>query len=167
MFASVGAVGPHVDDGRPGPDHVPGDQLRLTRRGDQDLGAPADLTEVTRAAVADRHRGVGAEQEREHRPADQVGPSNDHRLLAGRIHSGGSQQLHDSSRCAGHEPGLPARQAAGADRRQAVDVLLGVERVDDRVGVDLIRHRQLNQDPVHLIGSVELLHQVEQLLLGD
>src|SRR4051794_13600197 len=49
----IRSVRADVDDRGAGTDHVPGDELRLTGRSDQDLRSPADLTEIASAAVAD------------------------------------------------------------------------------------------------------------------
>ena len=50
---------------------------------------------------------------------------------------------------------------------QPVDVLGGVERVHDRVGVQVVRQRQLAEDAVDLVVRVQLGDQGQQVLLGD
>ena len=98
---------------------------------------------------------------------DQVGAADDHRLLAGRIDARRGEQLHDPLRRARHEARFATGEAAGADRREPVHVLVRVEGVDDRGGVDLIGKRQLDEDAVDLVRGVELPNEVEQLVLGD
>ena len=77
-----------------------------------------------------------------------------------------SQQLHHARRRA-RAPARARRGRAGR-RWSAVSPstsLAGIERRDDRVGVELLGQRQLDEDPVDLVVLVELADQREQLLL--
>jgi hypothetical protein len=49
---------------------------------------------------------------------------------------------------------------------EAVDILVGIDRVDDRLRVDLLGDRQLAEDTVDLRILVELLDQRQQLGLA-
>ena len=57
-------------------------------------------------------------------------------------------------------------EEAGVDRGQAVDVLAGIDRRDDAVGVDLVGKRELDEDAVDRIVEAEAGDQVEQLVLA-
>ena len=50
---------------------------------------------------------------------------------------------------------------------ESVDVLGGVERVDDSARIDLTRQRQLHQHAVNLGIGIELADETEQLGLGN
>ena len=66
----------------------------------------------------------------------------------------------------GTRPSAPGRQPSDIDDVEAVDVLVGIDRGQDRGLVDLLRQRQLHQDAVDAVVAVELLDQVEQLGLA-
>ena len=50
---------------------------------------------------------------------------------------------------------------------EAVDILVGVDRRDDPLLVDMVGQRQLDEDAVDRIVGVELVDQIDQLLLAD
>ena len=63
------------------------------------------------------------------------------------------EQLKHPGRRAGDQVRHPVGEQAGVDGREAVDVLAGIDRGDDGIGIDLIGNRQLDQDPVDLGSS--------------
>ena len=75
----------------------------------------------------DRHRRVGAEQQLRHRLAEEVRAPDDDRLGAFELRARRVEQRHDALRRARPQPLDAEREPAGADRRQAVDVLVGVD----------------------------------------
>ena len=113
--------------------------------------------QVGGAAVADRDGRVGAQQQADERPADQVRAADDHRLLARGVHAGAGRAAPSRPRgVQGTRPGSPRASRPALDRGQPVDVLGRVERVDDRVGVEVVGQRQLDEDAVHLVVGVQL-----------
>ncbi len=62
-------------------------------------------------------------------------------------------------------PGCAAGQQAGTDRAEAVDVLGRIDRRDHRIGIDMVRKRELDQDPVDPVVGSELGDQGQQLVL--
>ena len=71
---------------------------------------------------------------------------------------------HDAAeRRAGRERRQAGREPADVHRMKAVDVLGGIDRVQDLLAVDLPRQRKLHQDAVHGRIGVELSDQRQQI----
>ena len=119
--------------------------------------------QVAGARVDDGHGAAFAEQELRHRLADDVRAADDHGVQAGEVAELGLQQLQAAERRARDEAGEADGEPAGVDRVEAVDVLVGIDGEDDRVGVDMRRQRQLDEDPVDRGVGVEAVDQGEQL----
>ena len=122
------AVDADVDDRRAGLEPVALDHFGAADGGDDDVGAADDVGQVAGAAVGDGDGAAFAEQQQRHRLADDVGAADDDRVHAGKIAQLGLEQHQAAERRAGHEAVEPGRQAAGIDRVEAVDVLVGVDR---------------------------------------
>ena len=135
-----------VDHRRAGLDPVALDQPRLPDGGDEHVGAAADGGEVAGARVADGDGGVGVQQQRGDRAADEVGAADDDRLGALEPDVVAAQQLHHPGRRAGAQPGPALDEQAGGDRRQPVDVLARRDLRGQARAVDLRRGRELEQD---------------------
>ena len=107
--------------------------------------------------MAHGHGGVGGEQQRGHRLAEQVGAPDDDGLGTLERDPGVRQQLHHTQRSAGPQPGAPEREQAGVDRGEPVDVLLGVDDRGERTVIELTWKRQLQEDAAHLVVAVQAL----------
>ena len=125
----------------------------------------ADVREVLRAAVADGDRAVAVQQQHGHRLADDVRTADHHALLALGVDAVFVDQLHHARGRAGDEVKVAHHDFADIDRMERVHVLFGVDRVDDRLLGDVVRHRQLAQDARDLRAPVQLVDQAEQLVL--
>ena len=70
-------------------------------------------------------------------------------------------QAQNSRRGAGNKPRFAffPRQHAGVDRMKPVDVFLRIEKRQDPVFVDLVRERELNEDPMNLRVGVQVIDQ--------
>ena len=80
------------------------------------------------------------------------------------------EDLHDACRRAGREHcvhGRAAEQAAGVDGVKAVDVLLRNNGLEKTARVHMLWQRELNEDAVDVVASVERVDQREQFLGGD
>ena len=86
-------------------------------------------------------------------------------LGAPRLDSRVGEQLHDALRRAGDEARAPLGEPSGAAGGQPVHVLVGIDRRDHRVLVDLLGQRDLDEDPVDLVVGVQLADQAEELVL--
>ena len=139
---------------------------RNADRGDQDVGAGAGRRQVPGPRVADRDGRVGGQQQPGDRHPDQLRAADDDRLRPLQLDPLVAQQLHHPGRRAGHQPRRAVREQAGVERRQPVDVLGRVDRADDRVGVDLVGDRQLDEDPVDLVVGAQPRDQLQQLGLA-
>jgi hypothetical protein len=110
--------------------------------GDQDIGVAADARKILGARMRRGDGGVGGEQQRRHRLAEQVGAADHDGVEAGEIRAVGlADEQHGAGRRAGNQPALEiaGHQLAGIDDMQAVDILLGPDRLDHRVGLEMIR----------------------------
>ena len=114
-----------------------------------------------------RHRGVLVQQQfRNGQPHDITAPDH-HGTLAGDLHARGLQHLDDPLRRAGQRAGLLLPQRRHIERMETVHVLRLVDGGDHLLLVDMLRQRQLHQNPVHLRIGVQSGDDSEQLLLGD
>src|SRR4029077_8955472 len=77
LAAVLVAVHPDVDHGRPGPNHVRGDEVCASDGSDEDLGVERVPLQILRARVADRDGCVALKEEMCHRLADNGGTSDD------------------------------------------------------------------------------------------
>ena len=58
------------------------------------------------------------------------------------------------------------RQPPDIDNMETVNLLVGVDGVDHGIGIDLFRQRQLHQNTVDTVITVELLDKRDQLFLA-
>ena len=127
---AVDAVDADVDHRGTGPDPVAADHLRPADRRDQDVGAAAFLRQVAGARVRERDRAVGAEQQRCHRLADDVGAADHDDPSPGEVlgPSVSAARIRQPQRRARHqerriERAARREQPADVERMEAVDVL--------------------------------------------
>ncbi len=66
----------------------------------------------------------------------------------------------------GHERALADPQAADVGRVEAVDVPIGIDRVQNLLGIHVLRQRQLHQDAGDVLVRVEALHEGADVVLG-
>jgi hypothetical protein len=155
-----------VDHRRPGFDPIAPHHLRPADGRDEDVGAAADLGQVLRARMGDRDRAVFPQQKLRHRFAKQVRAPDDDRLFAReRVEPVPAAASDTPAACnlPGHLPRWPEARIRHA---QPVDILC---RIDPRNGPSLIQmigHRKLAQDAVHLRVRVQLVDKGEQVLFG-
>ena len=88
------------------------------------------------------------QQQLRERLAHHVGAADHDRLqaLQGGVHALGETDA--AERRAGHEARQAGREPADIHRIEAVDILVGIERREHFLRVDLRRQRQLHQDAV-------------------
>jgi len=136
--------------------------LRTADGRDQDIGVAADTGKVPGAGVRGGDGGVGGEQQRRHRLAEQVGAADHHGVEAGEIGAMGlADKQHGASGRAGNQAAveISGHQLAGVDHMQPIDVLLGPDRLDHRIGIEMRGQRQLHQDAVDVGILVQRGHQ--------
>lgn len=91
--------------------------------------------------------------------------ADDHGVLALRGNAGTLQQLDDSVGRAGPDQRIALCEPSDVVGMEAVDVLCRIDRLDDRVRIDVIRQRQLDQDAIGRV-AVEVGDDREQFGLG-
>ena len=129
-------------------DPGPADQLGTSDGGDDEVGTRDLAGEVPRAQVADRHGGVPTEQQHRHGSAENGAVTDDNRASAGEENVVGVEQPQDPAGSARVEAGLAHRAGREAVERHAVDVLRGVDGLEDRPLVNLRGGRVLDENPV-------------------
>jgi len=102
-----------------------------------------------------RHRAIGSEEESSHRLADNVGAAEHDRLGAGQVFMHRMKEQKAALRGARNETCEATPQASDIDRVEAVHVLGGIDRRDDRLRIDLPRQRKLDQYPVDAVVTVQ------------
>jgi len=117
--------------------------------------------------MRNRHRGVFVEQQLQQGTADQIGAADDDGVHAfqRRMHALGQDDA--AERRAGRERGKSAGETPGVVRMQSIDVLGGIDGVDDRLSMQRFRQRQLHQNAMHGGIAIELSDQGQQIILRD
>ncbi len=151
-----------VDHRRARRDPVAAHQCRLPNGGDEDVGTPALVGEIAGAAVRDRHRGVGREQERGERAPDDRRASEHRRPRAAKRDPARLQQAHDAAWRARDEGRLAAGEMPDIERVKAIDVLRGIDRLDDGLRVDRGGQWELHEDRVGRLVRVQPGDRVEK-----
>ena len=123
--------------------------------------------QVAGLRVADRHGRVLVEQQHRDGLAHDVAAAHDHCVLAGDGNAAALENLDDSGGRAGRERRPAGQQTACIHGMKAVDVLGGIDGVEQGLGIDLRGQRQLDQNAVDLVAPVELGDELEHLLGGD
>jgi hypothetical protein len=99
-------------------------------------------------AMADGRGRAGEQQLERHRPADDVGGADHHRVPAAHRDVVARQQAHHARGRAGAQQGDALGEPADVVGMEAVDVLGRVDGLDDPACVELRGERQLDQDAV-------------------
>ena len=87
--------------------------------------------------MGDGDGGVGGEQERRHRFADDVGAANDYGAFASKVADAVFQDKRAAERGAGDGDGVARPQAAHVHRVEAVHVLVRRDGVQYGVGIEV------------------------------
>ena len=117
------------------------------------------LAEVLRARVGNGHGGVLLEEHQRDRLSDQRATAEDERALSLRVTADVLEHSHAAARRARAKPFSAYYQEPGVERVQAVDILGGVDRIDDGLVVQMVRQGQLDEDAVDVVVAVELEDQ--------
>mmetsp|Transcript_9467 Transcript_9467/g.19601 ORF Transcript_9467/g.19601 Transcript_9467/m.19601 type:complete len:394 (-) Transcript_9467:24-1205(-) len=170
LLAGVGdRVGAHIDDDRPLLNPVLLHYLGLAAARDDDVGALHLRLRVDGTGVHDGDSGVALQEQHGGGHAHDVGAPQHHRVLPLHRHPAAVQQLDAPLGRAGHEERLAALHAKGADveRVEAIDILLDADGAEDGGLVNVLGEGKLDEDAVHSRVRVEILHNLQELLLGD
>ncbi len=76
------------------------------------------------------------------------------------------EHFHYARGCAGQEIVLAEHDFADVHRMKSIDVLFGINRLYNRLVIEVLRQRKLYENAVDVLFGVEGLYKVEQLLLG-
>ena len=166
LAVDLHAVDADVEDHRPRLDPVTAHETGPTDRDDEDIGSAAKLRRVPRARMGDGHRAVFRKQQLRHRLADNVGFADHHGMEAGEVFAEPVLQQHEAAeRRAGHQCRLAGRKAPGIGDMEAVDIFVGIDALDDGVGIEMDGQRQLHENAVHGGIDIQPVDQRHQLVL--
>ncbi len=117
--------------------------------------------------MRNRHGGIFVEQQLQQRTPDQIGAADHDRVhaLERGMHAPGQDDA--AERRARRQRRKSAGKPAGIVRMQPVDILGGIDGVDDGFGMKRFRQRQLHQNAVHQRIAVEPRDQRQQIGLRD
>ena len=88
QFVILIPVDAHIDHDGSLFDIIRRDVLRPAERGDQNVRPAADLFEILRLRVRDRHRRVFLQHQKRHRFSDNIASPDDHAVLPGDLDAG-------------------------------------------------------------------------------
>ena len=156
-----------IDHGSARFDPVAAYHFGLADGGIDKVGPGAQSREIARTGMRNRHRRIFIEQQLHQGTADQIGAADHDGVHAfqRRMHAFGEDDA--TKRRAWRERGKSAGQSPGVVGMQPVDVLGGIDGVDDRFGMQRFRQRQLHQNAVDARIAIELSDQRQQIALCD
>ncbi len=115
----------------------------LSKRCNKDIGPHAMGMEVACFAIAKRNSCTCGKHEHGLRFTNDVACTHNHCICAAQSDLAVFEHQHHASRRAGHQARLSRKERAAIDRVKAVDILIGVDPVDERCGVEMLGKRQL------------------------
>jgi len=115
--------------------------------------------------VADGHRGVAVQEHERQGLAHDVAAAHDDGLFPLDGNPAAVEQFDHPQRRAGPVYRAPGEEAPDVDGVEPVDVLAGVDRLDDHVGIDVLRQGQLHEDAVDLGAGIEPGYDLPEALL--
>ena len=137
-------------------EHVAGHEVGAPDGHDHDVRAADHVGETLGLAVADGDRGVLAQEQERRGLADDVGPADDHGMLAADLDPAVLEDLDAGVGGRREEPVVPQREEARVERVDPVDVAERVQDVDHGPQADARRQRHLGDDPGHVGVGLEL-----------
>src|SRR5690606_18509723 len=148
-------------------DHVTGNHVGAAGGHHQYVGPARVCSEVAGLGVAQGDRCTLGKHEQGHGLAHDIARTNHNGLCPPQVDTLGLEHLHDAVGSTRLEQGSACHQQAGVADMESVDVFFGRDCFDDLGGVQMLRQRKLDQNTVHGSVFIELLHHIEQLLLGN
>src|SRR3569623_432285 len=149
------AIDADIDHGCAGLDPVALHHFRPPHRRKYEISLTTQRRQVARARMRDRHRGVFEEQQLDQRTTDQIRAAEHDSIHALKRRMHGLRQNDAAERCARRQRRQPAREPPRIAGMQPIHVLRRLDRVDDGVGVQPLRQRQLHQNAVDARIAVE------------
>src|SRR5450759_4338437 len=153
-------VDAHVHDHDARREHLAGDQAGLAGGHDQDLRVTGVAGQVTGPRMEDGHGAVLAHQQHGRGLADDVGPPDHYKSLAGDLDAGPLQDLDGGLGRGRQDTVISERKQAGIAGVDTVDVLGRVDRIDDGAQRNVRGQWHLDDDPGHARVRVEILDLV-------
>ena len=105
--------------------------------------------------MANRHCGIGIEQQHRRRLADDIASTHDHSFASRNRNIAALQDFHDPCRRARHQPRTLRRKESDIHRMEAVHIFSGIDRQQHFLRVHLCGKGQLHQDAVYVIAPIQ------------
>ncbi len=116
--------------------------------------------------MADGHSGVLLQQEYGNRLANDIAPPYNNGVLTLQVIADKLEHLQAAMRRAGDIAFLANHQVADIDGMKAVHILFHGNSVNNRLLLNMVRQRQLDQNAVNPVVPVQPVDQCQQLFLG-
>src|SRR5260221_8165020 len=106
--------------------------------------------------MTNRDGRVAVQQKQSHGLADNIATAENHGVgaLDGNIIS--AKDLHASRGRASDQPGPIADEHSHADGMKAVDILRGIDRLEDPLRIDLRRQGKLDENAINIVIRIEV-----------
>jgi hypothetical protein len=117
--------------------------------------------------MRERHCSVPREKKRRDGLADDIAATDDDGTCSFDFDAAFLEEPDASARRTGDQTSRTGPERADVHGVKAVHVLLRVDELEDRTGRELPRERQLHEDAVHVIASIELVDETEQRVESD
>src|SRR6267142_2936635 len=132
-----------------------------------DVGPAYDTGKITRLRVADRDGGVGVHEEQGHWFADDVTATEDDGVYTLDGDFVAAENFHAARGRACDEAFTAADEFSEVDGMKTVNVFCGVNDFENLSCVHLFWKRELNQNAVHIVVAIELVHEFEHFFRCD
>ena len=117
--------------------------------------------------MADGYCGVAVQKEFRDRKSDDLAAADNYGAFSLDLHIGFLQHSDYALRCTWNSARLFHPKRCHIERVETVDVLILGNGCDNLILTDVVRQRQLNQDTIHGIISIQLIDKPEKLRLRD
>ena len=146
-------------------DHIGSKKFGLADSYDEYVCPFRYVGKVLRSGMANSNRAVLLKQKQCHRLADYVTATDNHALLAGWIYLVKFKQLHNARRRTREKIVLSKHYFADVFGVEGVNVLVGIDTVDNLVFANMLGQRELNENAVNVRVGVKLIDLFEERIL--
>ena len=148
------AVDAHINHRSPLFDEVTRDHLWAADSGHQNICATANCGQILAAGMGDGDSAAVAKQKLRHRFAHNIRAPNNHSVEARKAAVMIAQHHQAAQWRAGHHGLLPRSKQTHIRDMEPIHILRGVNRIDHKRAVNMVRQGQLHQNTMHRLIRV-------------
>jgi hypothetical protein len=157
------AIDAHVNHRRARTHKIRRHHSRAAQRRHHDVCAANYFRQIARLRMANRHGSVRVHQQQRHRLAHNIAASQHRGVRAFQRNRAAPENLHHAGRGASHQCRPPSRQVPHIDRMKPVHIFRRIHRIENFLRIHLRRQGKLHQDAIHIIPTIQIFHNREQL----